>query len=466
MSIYPTSLKQKTLIAYIIGGVLMFSLAFLNCSNLNKLEDMIISGQVVSDLFATTLEIRGFEKNYFLYGKKDDYENILIYLDKIESILKENGKDIAQFHESAVYGLEDAVMKYRDLLKSKQNRNGKKTFEKQLREKGKAIVSIAKDLSETERIILASTLRSTRNIVVGSMIFFLFGAFLAGGILYRMFIKPLRIMQKHMEKVATGDFSSLSVKFRDKELVTINNAFNKMLAAIESRQKMVIAQSDKLAALGTMVSGITHELNNPLSNIFTSCQILQEEIEGDDISYKKELLQQIEKEVEKSKSFVSSLLQFSRKKKEFKSEIFHLRDLIKDVIKLLKGDMPTEVTVTVSIPEHIRIVADKQRIEHAILNIVKNGIEAIHGEGTVSINAKEDPETKTVEMKIHDTGVGIEPNETEKIFDPFFTTKAAGIGTGLGLYVTREIIIEHGGTIEADSEIEKGTTFTIRLPES
>ena len=179
--------------------------------------------------------------------------------------------------------------------------------------------------------------------------------------------------------------------------------------------------------------------------------------------YKKELMQQIEKEVERAKAMVHSLLEFSRKK-EFKSKPIPVKGLMEDTIRLVQGDIPSKVEVRVEVPEGCWITADKQRIEQAVLNLVKNAIDAMPDGGTISITADEDDESKLVRIRVRDSGIGMDADTAKRIFDPFFTTKEDGKGSGLGLYVAREIIEEHEGSIKAVSIEGEGTTFLITLP--
>lgn len=224
-----------------------------------------------------------------------------------------------------------------------------------------------------------------------------------------------------------------------------------------------IMHSEKLACLGTMVSGVAHQLNNPLSNIFSSCQILNEEIEDADIAYKRELMRHIEKEVERAKTMVKSFLEFSRKR-EFKSKPMPVKGLVEDTIMLVQGDIPANVEVRVDVPDTIWIMADKQRLEQAVLNIIKNAIDAMPEGGMINISSVEDIDNKLVEIRIRDTGMGMDPEVSRKIFDPFFTTKDEGKGSGLGLFVAKEIAEEHEGSISVKSVEGEGTTFIIKLP--
>lgn len=467
MNIFPRSLRQKVILGYITGLVLMCGVVLVNWNNLENIKEMVLSSEKISDLFDTTLEIRRYEKNYFLYGKQKDYQELLKFLNRAENLLEKNDKDLNLFSSPTIISkLKTDIKEYRESLKvmwTMQEWESKSIREQGIRGKGKSIVNTAEDMSKTKRIIMQATLHSSRNILLISIVFLVSSGFIAGAIYYRMFIRPLRLWERHINKIADGEFSFIPVVSRDKELMSLSKAFNTMLVELELRQMRFVSKSEKLASLGTMVSGVAHQLNNPLSNISTSFQILLEEIEESDIKTIKEILQQIEDQVERAKNIVHSLLQFSREK-EFKSEPFPLKDLVSDTLRLIQGDIPTGVEVMVDIPEDCCVIVDKQRIQQAILNIIKNGIEAIPNKGRVSISAKENIGNKTVEIKIQDTGLGIEPKNIAKIFDPFFTTKTDGKGTGLGLPVSCEIIEEHQGLIEVDSMVGQGTTFTIKLP--
>jgi signal transduction histidine kinase len=259
-----------------------------------------------------------------------------------------------------------------------------------------------------------------------------------------------------------------------------------MLKELELRQKHLV-QSEKLASLGTLLSGVAHELNNPLSNIYSSSQILAEEIEDADLDYKRELLMQIEEQTVRARNIVRSLLDFSRDK-VFTKESIPLQKLFEETIRFVKGQTPTGIEIKLDVPDNIFIIADKQRIQQALLNLIKNAIESIDNKGTVTITSRriigeetmdfvnsvllsecklrkiEENKGDVVYIKICDTGKGIPPQMISKIFDPFFTTKGVGKGSGLGLSIVHEIIEEHDGCIAVDSAEGVGTTFLIRLP--
>jgi signal transduction histidine kinase len=249
-----------------------------------------------------------------------------------------------------------------------------------------------------------------------------------------------------------------------------------MLKELELRQKNLL-RSEKLAALGTMLSGVAHELNNPLSNISTSCQILLEELDELGPAEQRERLGRIDEQTGRARNIVRSLLDFARER-EFRREQVPLRPLVEQTIGFLRGDVPAKVAIKLDVPADISVFADPQRIQQACLNLVKNAVEALPGRGTVSVSARRviasagdavgdascDVAGIAVDVVVADDGPGIAPDVLPRIFDPFFTTKAVGHGMGLGLFIVYEIVEQHGGCISVESKRGRGTTFRIRLP--
>lgn len=156
---------------------------------------------------------------------------------------------------------------------------------------------------------------------------------------------------------------------------------------------------------------------------------------------------------------VKSILDFS---KPGKKENIPLIFLIKEAIRLIKAEIPPKIEVILDIPETVKLYVDPQQIKQMFLNLIKNSLDALNNIGQIIIKAEvRDP---YVEIIFSDTGKGISKEVLPKIFEPFFSTKEGKTRYGLGLFIVHKIIQEHGGTIEVQSEIGKGTTFNIRLP--
>lgn len=527
---YHPSIRIKITLGYFVIVALITVFSLFTFIELRYVEKQILFGEVISEFFDATLEIRRFEKNFFLYKEASDFDENAWFVVKSEDLLERNiegFKKLAQ--ESQVQSLRTGLRKYTELMEQysalhRMNDHGRSAeLENRIRENGKQIVTIAEEISRRERRELQSLLNNSQKMLIASIIFLAVFVLALGRVLSQMVVKPLKSLENSMEMIADGNYERMPLKTRDREIVSLANAFNKMLKELDLRQRHLV-QSEKLASLGTLLSGVAHELNNPLSNISSSCQILMEEMGeegkaqgsrvkgqgeagkelgvrssefGDNTEamgksgikneFVMELLSQIEGQTDKARNIVRSLLEFSRER-DFKKEVLHLRDLMEETIRFVKGQVPTNVNIDVDIPDELTVFADKQRMQQVFLNLIKNAVEAVDNEGQVSIRAKKHKaidkieggeveifnylkyhgkctlEDDTVDIEIKDTGSGIPSDILLKIFDPFFTTKDVGRGSGLGLFIVHEIVEEHDGCIAVDSEAGKGTAFLIRLP--
>jgi signal transduction histidine kinase len=497
---YRSSIRQKIILGYYTIVAVIVGLSLFAFFELSFIEKKIMSGEIISEFFDTTLEIRRFEKNFFLYSQESDYIENVRYVEKAQDLLEQNTRGFESVADPIQIALlKENLRKYRKLVDSyASGKSGvllkkkdleepveKMNLENELRKVGKDIITVAEGISKTERKYIQTLLNNSQSIIVFSIIALIWLAIIIGQILSRMVVKPLKMLEESMGVIAEGKFERVSINSHDREILSLTNAFNTMLRELELRQRHLV-QSEKLASLGTLLSGVAHELNNPLSNISSSCQILTEEIEDPDISYKKELLLQIDEQTDRARNIVKSLLEFSREK-VFKKELLHLKSLFEETIRFVKGQIPTNISITLDIPEKIPIYADKQRIQQAFLNLIKNAIDAMGDAGDIQIKASRHNaidkageeaeiynylkyhgkctlEEDTVDIIIKDSGPGIPEEFLSKIFDPFFSTKDVGKGSGLGLFIVHEIIEEHDGCIAVDSKTNEGTTFLIRLP--
>ncbi|MCL7489714.1 MAG: ATP-binding protein, partial [Desulfobulbaceae bacterium] len=241
-------------------------------------------------------------------------------------------------------------------------------------------------------------------------------------------------------------------------------AFTRMNNELALRQRQMV-QSEKLASLGTLLAGVAHELNNPLSNISTSAQILGEEIDNPDIQFHKTLITQIDEQTDKARDIVKTLLEFSRTR-AFNKEELNLMVIINSALRLLRSEIPAEINIEQDMPDNLMVWVDKQRMQQVFLNLIKNAVDACGPRGTIWITAREfsSKSRQEVEILVSDNGPGIPPEDMKNIFDPFYTSKDVGKGSGLGLFIVHDIVESHGGTISVDSRLNEGTTFIIWLP--
>jgi two-component system NtrC family sensor kinase len=240
---------------------------------------------------------------------------------------------------------------------------------------------------------------------------------------------------------------------RNRELAVANA---KLQAA---RQQLV--QSEKLAAVGHLTAGIVHDVKNPLAIIIGLAEELPEQCQLDDAALKS--LRTIRDNGRRASRIVTDLLKFARKATpEWKYQdiretieiVLRLTEYLarKGVIEVIKDVPPTPVMANY----------DAAQIEQVFVNLVQNAVQAMPDGGILRINLSQAQEA--VAIAVHDTGIGIPPNNLNRIFDPFFTTKPPGEGTGLGLSVSYGIVARHGGRIDVESTAGNGTTFTVLLP--
>jgi PAS domain S-box-containing protein len=220
-----------------------------------------------------------------------------------------------------------------------------------------------------------------------------------------------------------------------------------------------IRQLDRLAALGRFASSVAHELRNPLTGIATGVQYLSRGFpEGDD---RHESVAFILREVVRLNQIVQDLFTASRPR-DLRLEPVSIRDVAERALRGL-NPTPQDAGVTIVLEgadDWPGIVADADQLLQVFLNLIQNAVQATEAGGRIVVRAK--PDGPGVAIEVEDTGAGIRPEDLQRVFDPFFTTRARG--TGLGLFVTHSIVQRHRGSIEALSELGKGTLFRVRLP--
>ena len=235
-------------------------------------------------------------------------------------------------------------------------------------------------------------------------------------------------------------------------------------------------RTQRLESLGTLASGIAHDLNNILTPILAVSQLLPLKVTNLDRS-SQDMLKMLESSAKRGSNLVKQVLSFARGN-EARRRVLQVKHLLRDIEQFVKGTFPKSIEIERNLPRDLWTVsADPTQLHQVLMNLVVNARDAMSDGGTLSITAEnmfvdESYARMNIEAKvgpyvvvtIADTGVGIPPENIDRIFDPFFTTKEVGEGTGLGLSTVLGIIKNHGGFVKISSEVGKGSQFKVYLP--
>jgi len=224
-------------------------------------------------------------------------------------------------------------------------------------------------------------------------------------------------------------------------------------------------QSHKLSAVGTLTSGVAHELNNPINNITLTAEMLKEDYRTLGDGERLEMVNDLVEQAARAQKIVRNLLDFARES-EIKTEKLDLAEVLRGATGLAANQIRlsgARITLDVA-PNLPPIHGDKQSLIQVFVNLLLNAVDAVKKGGRVRIAAESKHDSGWVQVTVTDDGQGIPAHALPYIFDPFFTTKPRGKGTGLGLSVSLGIVRQHGGDIRVESEPGKGSTVTVLLP--
>jgi signal transduction histidine kinase len=249
------------------------------------------------------------------------------------------------------------------------------------------------------------------------------------------------------------------------EILSLNEELNSYIKRLESAQKQLI-QAEKLNALGQLAASIAHEINNPLAGVVVYVKLLLKKISSNSLDKGEALttMSKIESAVIRCSGIVRGLLDFARQS-EPELKPIAVSSVVDQVMSLVghQAEMKNIKVNREDVSPLPQVIADSNQLQQVFVNLVVNAIQAMHEGGMLTIRSSLGKDGY-VRVSIQDTGYGIPPENLEKLFTPFFTTKETGKGVGLGLAVSHGIIERHGGRIEVQTEVGKGSTFTIYLP--
>ena len=462
------TIRARIIAVFCLGMALLLIATTVTYLSIYSLSDKLRIIEGYDDLYNNILEVRRYEKNFILYQDFPSLKESIAYLDKVRDLTNTLAANISLIiggDEFSRFG--NILSDYRSLIERYLVADDKAMSSSDVtlvRLKGKELVDFAQKLITSKRQRIHKVLIRTLVIPFVFLLIFVTAILLTFRIVVRDILQPLQLIQRTTREIARGNFAPMEYNPKRKdEIYDLAAAFNKMAQELDASQEELL-QSRKIAALGTFTAGIAHEINNPLNNISLTAEALIEDFGPEIPGEAKELVLDILFQSERAADVVGNLLDFSRSERSSACDLV-VDDVIRRTIKLVKNQMmlsgiQPRVKIAPGIP---RISGTLRHLQQVFLNLFLNAIHSMPDGGELTVKAKPYSH-EFVRIDVNDTGVGIKAEDLQKIFDPFYTTKGVGRGTGLGLSVTYAIVKEHGGYIEVESEVGKGSTFSVYIP--
>ena len=514
------SLERKIIASFLISAGLVLVLALAGAFTFVDIRREITALELSDTLRGRTLLLRRHEKNYFLYGEAKERAEVYRQLDELDATLRVEaprarsaalgdlagnvreyrerfgrierlaaqlrvrlaGAEAVDPHVRSFLPLVEAALLERPLVNAEvlgpllppatraalvadlAALDGEISG---LRRNGEETLMIAQDLDAAARAGVERALArsQTAGLVLVPLSMLVGVGFLVA--ISHSVVRRLKLLTAVIERTGQGEFSTeaLAEDQASDEVGVLVRAVGQMERGLAARDRELAAKNEellqgrKLAAIGTLASGVAHELNNPLNNISLAAQILARSLPADSrVPIVRETLDDILSQTQRVKRIVGDLLEFSREKAPELRPV----ELVALVGEAAARTIPpgSGVAFRLAGETQARILGDEHLITQVFVNLIANAVDAVGGSGevTVTVGRRGDK----VQAAVADTGRGIPADELPKVFDPFFTTKEQG--TGLGLAIVYNAVRKHGGSVDVRSEPERGTTFTVSLP--
>ncbi len=470
------SLYSKISQSYIVIISALLILGAVSYSDLLFLEKSIQQGNAVTLFEETILEIRREEKNLFLYQSENSLTQINQYIDQALSLLEahqQTFQTLPNDHHAAT--VKELLLLYRQTV-----HQWPEIDHKQLRSIGHKTTTIAEESSQQERAVLAQATQRAQLYLLLTLLVISAIILFVSHRLRSSILLPLKGLENNLRLLPKGELTELPPPSNDREFVIFTDCFNQTLRELELSRKR-IQQSEKLASLGNLAAGIAHELNNPLSNISTSSQLLIEELEYGAPKQLRVWLQQIIDETERGQTIIQSLLDYGGQRDLPVTPCSLLTIINETALMVNQRIEQAKASLSLNIPRDIVLPANKPKLQQVFINLIENALDAgaTHLQlsasrfscgkeilpdnaavaGSLNCSGRE-----AVEILLSDNGEGVPSDQVPYLFEPFYSSKLHGKGTGLGLHITHEIVRDHHGCIAIDSNPKQGTRITLLLP--
>ena len=512
------SLKKKIVLSLFVSAFIIALLSFFLYLNFLEIKKETAFLEMTDSIRSKSLQLRRHEKNYFLYAPEhadEESKAIYTYLSELDDFLNNMKPDVMDRTaslrmlvneyrgrfiaiETLVASLSEESRKLKASSPSYRRVSrlieanfldkpledvrylheffavqsdhrliqGLREIEAEIiaiRKTGENILAASKDLDKAARDKVDGFIEISRTAILIFFPLFLIVGFSTMLFIIGNVVKRLQLLTDLIERTGTGDFVPVAEPanaWGTDEVGALIRKFNDMDEQLVLREQELL-RSKKLAAIGTLASGVAHELNNPLNNIYTTAQRLMKKSADDTPPYLRKGLDDIFGQTMRVKSIVSDLLEFARGREPHYRPV-ELKSLINGAFQHVANtrNMSAIRFHLELVPNEIVLYADTEQLEQIFINLMVNAADAMSGEGNLLIQALE--EEDAIRITVSDSGKGMPAATLEKIFEPFFTTKDKG--TGLGLAIVFNLIQKHLGSITVESAENKGTTFVITLP--
>ncbi len=470
MNLLPKTIRIQIIMAFLVCFVFMAAIIAVNYKYFKSLSSSMQFFELAEELKSTILEMRRYEKNYFLYRQDFNFEENLTYSNQLALTLHREKENLSKTIGDGNYvNFVQSVQNYITLMAKLHQAPCDLVdcvyLQAQIRGIGQNLLLLADQLVVSERrdidklfkqIIPLPFISLLALVILLGFVFIFVG---------EKVIRPLARITRESEAVGRGAFQRITPYGDAKnEIHHLVNTINHMMDELEKRHEQLI-QSRKIASIGTLAAGIAHEMNNPVNNISLIIETLIEDEELLSVEERRRLYQEAMDQADRTSEIVKNLLEFSRASHP-KVERINLEELISKTSRLIRNELKLKnITFTrQALPDLPDVFLDRGGLQQVLLNLFLNAIHAMENGGELKVDIGFADPPVEIRIDIKDNGCGIPPEYLGQIFDPFFTTKKEGEGTGLGLSVSYNIIKKNGGRLEVQSEPGKGTCFSIFLP--
>jgi len=463
------TIRREINITFLVTFLVMFLLVAGGYRNFRSLRRSIQFFVMAEDLNAQISEVTRYERIFFKLAETSSRQESLKHARAAQALLKKN-------HSEFSWALGEDRLKrvYQDLgrfvslfnrLDPHATGNTDQRLRQEIQDISQQLSSVAgqnvQQKLEEVRALLQQMLRFPLISLVVMVLLLIVTIYFID----RKILGPLERITEDAQEIARGTFHRIPETQKNKsEICNMVAALNRMMDEIESRQNQLVQQC-KIAAVGTLTSGIAHELNNPINNLTLIIESLIEDGMEMDRDERMRLYQEAMDQADRASETVKNLLEFSRATHPRLEEV-DIRELLDKIARLIKNEMQFHnIRFSLETSDDLpRLYLDRGGLQQVFLNLFLNAVQAMGNSGKLEVRAGLTKDRREVRIDVKDNGPGIAPEHLDQIFDPFFTTKKEGEGTGLGLSVSYNIIKKLGGRISVESTPGQGARFSIFLP--